>query len=217
MYPVFALPLAAFIDRFNVKRMKYLFFILGIYLITVNLFQLRQYNQTILHYRDMNRKYYFSIYLNPYPSPLDMSLLDTNDRLCSERHYRKTVLFNADTSIKTTIPEYSEKVLFESKIGNNNVNIAPNDAWIKVEMRIKLNNPGIWGCYISSELKVADSIKINSIRMINPITKAGQENDYAFDIEIPPYFNNSNFKLFIRSSSLLDIDIKKISIQYLYK
>jgi hypothetical protein len=217
MYPVFALPLAAFIDRFNVKRMRYLFFILGIYLITVNLFQLKQYNQTILHYRDMNRKYYFSIYLNPHPSPLDMSLLDTNDRLSSESLYRKTVLLYADSSSKIIIPEYSEKVLFQSKIGNNFVKIAPGNSWIKVEMRIKLNNPGIWGCYINSELKAADSIKINKIRMINPITKQGQENDYAFDIKIPPYFNNSNFKLFIRSSSQLDIDLNKISIQYLNK
>jgi len=217
IYSVFALPLAAFIDRFSVKKVKYVFLLLGIYLIIVNLFQLRQYNQTILHYREMNRKYYFSIYLNPHPSPLDMSLLDTNDRLSSERRYDKMVLYNSDSSSRITIPEYSEKIIFESKIGNNLVNLPHDNSWIRVQMRIKLNNPGIWGCYINSELRTSDSIKSNKIRMINPITKQGQENDYALDIKVPPYFANSRFKLFIRSSSQLDIDLKKTTIKYLYE
>jgi hypothetical protein len=217
IYPVFALPLAAFIDRFNVNRMKYFFSLFGIYLIVVNLFQLRQYNQTILHYRDMNMKYYLSIYLNPHPSPLDMSLLDTNDRMSNERRYHQSALFYTDSSLKITIPEYSEKDLFVSQIGNNITNMAPENSWIKVEMRIKLNKPDIWGCYINSELRVADSVKRNKIRMLNPITKQGQENDYAFDIKIPPYFHNCNFKLYLRSSSQLNIDIKKISLQYFYK
>ena len=67
----------------------------------------------------MNRKYYFSIYLNPHPSPLDMSLLDTDERLNNEKKYKKQVLWCADTSLKINIPEYSSKVLFESKIGQD--------------------------------------------------------------------------------------------------
>jgi hypothetical protein len=217
IYPVFALPLAAFIERFSVKRMKYLFLIVGTYLILVNLFQLRQYNQNILHYRDMNRKYYFSIYLNPHPSAFDMSLLDTNDRVCNERSYVKKVIYYNDSSTEIRIPEYSEKVLFQSGIGDSSVKVNPEESWLKVEMKMKLNNQGIWGCYIHSELKVADSVKANKIRMLNPITKLGQENEYAFYVKIPAYFYKSNFRLFIKSSSKLDIDLKQISVQYLYK
>jgi hypothetical protein len=197
--------------------MKYLFLIIGTYLIIVNLFQLWQYNQTILHYRDMNRKYYCSIYLNPHPTAFDMSLLDTNDRLSGERFYSKKVLFYSDTSTYILIPDYSEKVLFQTQIGDKSAHATQHDSWLKIETTIKLNNQGIWGGYIHSELKTGDSIKTNRIRMLNPITKMGFYNDYAFYVKIPPYFYNSNFKLFIKSSSKLDIDIKKISIQYLYK
>jgi hypothetical protein len=217
MYPVFALPFAAFIERIRVTRMKYLFLVLGLYLIGVNLFQLKQYNQTVLHYRDMNRKYYFSIYLNPHPSPLDMSLLDTNDRLSDERSYNRIALLNSDTSSNITIPENSEKVLFESKVGYALSKKIPASSWLKIELEINIKNPGIWGSYIYSELKKSDSVKQNRIRIINPITRYGQDNDYAFYVMIPPYFNNSDFKLYIRSSSPFNEDLKKISVQYLYK
>jgi hypothetical protein len=217
IYPVFALPLAAFIERFSVKKMKYLFFVLGTYLILVNLFQLWQYNKTILHYRDMNRKYYFSIYLNPHPTAFDMSLLDTNDRICNERSYIKKVLYFNDSSAEMRIPEYSESVLFQCGSADSLVTGTPEESWLKVEMKMKLNNQGIWGGSIQSELKAADSVKTNRIRMLNPITKPGQVNDYAFYIKIPAYFNKSRFRLLIKSSSELDIGLKRISIQYLYK
>jgi hypothetical protein len=217
IYPVFALPLAAFIDRITGNRIKYLFLALGIYLVFVNLFQIRQYNQTILHYSDMNMKYYFSIYLNPHPSPIDMSLLDTNDRLSNERSYNKKVLFYADTTSKIIIPENSEKVLFQSEIGKNLVRSASGDNWLKIEMKIKLNKPGIWGCYINSELITENAVKRNRIRIINPFVEQGPENDYAFYVKIPPYFYNSDFKLYINSPSQFDADLKNISIQYFFK
>jgi hypothetical protein len=216
-YPVFALPLAAFINRISTNKWSYLFYVLGFYLIFVNLFQIKQYNEGILHYDEMNRKYYFSIYLNPHPSPFDMSLLDTNEKLCSEKKYRKQFLLNADTSLKIKIPAYSSKVLFESKIGQDSVKEIPSDSWLKVESRIKLNSPGLWGCYINSELKTRDTVKLNKIRMINAISPQGQTNDYALYVKIPPYFYKSNFKLYISSSSEFDGDLKKISIQYLRK
>jgi hypothetical protein len=216
-YPVFALPLAALIDRVSLKRWRYLFYVFGFYLLFVNLFQIKQYNTGVIHYDEMNRKYYFSIYLNPHPSPLDMSLLDTDERLCNEKKYNKQVLLHTDTSMNIKIPAYSSKVLFEYKIGQSPVKGKPKESWLKVETKIKLNNTGSWGCYINSELKTGDSLKLNKIRMTNAISPQGKENDYAFFVKIPPYFYNSNFRLYISSPSEFDGDLKKISIQYLTK
>ena len=51
---------------------------LSVFLTCVNLFQIWQYNKTIIHYDDRTR-YYAAVYLNPSPSPIDMSLLDTDE------------------------------------------------------------------------------------------------------------------------------------------
>jgi len=216
-YPVFALPLAAFINRIRKTRWSYIFYGLGCYLIFVNLFQIKQYNKTILHYRDMNRKYYCSIYLDPHPSPLDMSLMDTDERLCNEKKYNKQVLFQTDTSWNIKIPEYSSKVLFESIIGQDSDTETGSNSWLKIESSINIKSKGYWGCFINTELTTSDSVKHNKIRIDNAISRQGKTNDYAFYVKIPPYFNKSNLKLYISSSNEFEGDIENISIQYLRK
>ena len=216
IYPVFALPLAAFIERISIRWIRYVLIIPALYLIGVNLFQLRQYNKTILHFRDMNRKYYCSIYLNPHPTPVDMSLLDTNDRIRDERPFRKLMLYRADTSLRISMVERSEKTLLDSLIVKNMPGSIPGDRWLKLEMQMKLNSTDAWGSYINAELRREDSTKRNRIRVINPLTRWGEENDYAFYINVPLYFSGSNFRLFITSPSPLEAEVKKISVQYLY-
>jgi hypothetical protein len=214
-YPVFALPFAAFIDRIKTRKWRYLFFLFGLYSIVVNLFQIWQYNKTILHYRDMNRKYYCSIYLNPHPTPMNMSLLDTYEMLRSEKDFKKQILFFSDTVWSINIQENSRKVLFESKIGQDSVYRRIGDSWLKIESRIKINSPGMWGCYLNSELSAGDSVKFNKIRLDNAISPQGQPNEYAFYVKIPPYFNKGDFRLFLSSSNIVDGEVQKISIQYL--
>jgi hypothetical protein len=216
-YPVFALPFAAFINRINTRKWRYLFYIFGFYSIVVNLFQIWQYNKTILHYRDMNRKYYCSIYLNPRPTPLDMSLLDTDEMLCNEGKYKKQVLFFSDTVMNIAIPENSAKVLFESKIGENSPMEAAGEGWLKIESRIKMSNQGIWGCYLKSELISGDSVKFNKIRLDNAISPQGHANDYAFYVKIPQRFAVSGFRLYLSAANKFEGEVQKISIEYLTK
>lgn len=214
-YPVFALPFAAFINRINTRKWRYLFYVFGLYSIILNLFQIWQYNKTILHYRDMNRKYYCSIYLNPRPTPLDMSLLDTDEMLCHENKYEKQVLYFSDSIVNLIVPENSSKVLFESKIGQDSAREISGDRWLKIESRIKISSPGIWGCYLNSVLNSGDSVKFNKIRLDNAISPLGKANDYAFYVKIPSYFSKSDFKLYISSSNKFEGEIQKISIKYL--
>lgn len=80
-YPVWALALTAIIDHIRRTRYTWMLYWVGIYLICVNLFQIVQYNTGIIHYDDMNARYYRAIYLNTHPTALDMSLLDATDRI----------------------------------------------------------------------------------------------------------------------------------------
>jgi hypothetical protein len=163
----------------------------------------------------MNRKYYCSIYLNPHPTPMNMSLLDTYEMLRSEKDFKKQILFFSDTVWSINIQENSRKVLFESKIGQDSVYRRIGDSWLKIESRIKINSPGMWGCYLNSELSAGDSVKFNKIRLDNAISPQGQPNEYAFYVKIPPYFNKGDFRLFLSSSNIVDGEVQKISIQYL--
>lgn len=214
-YPVFALPFAAFINKINTRKWRYLFYIFGLYSIIVNLFQIWQYNKTILHYRDMNRKYYCTIYLNPRPSPLDMSLLDTDEMLHNENKYVNHLLFFSDSVMKIAIPENSIKALFESEIGENLIKESAGEGWLKIETRIKMDSQGIWGCFLKSELISGDSVKVNKIRLDNAISPQGLANDYAFYVKIPRRFALSDFKLYLSTVNKFEGEVQKISIEYL--
>jgi len=87
-YPVFALALAACIERVFIGWRKWLFVAVGAYLCFVNLFQIWQYNETILHYDHMNARYYNAIYLDANPTPLDYSLLDTDEIMPESQHWK---------------------------------------------------------------------------------------------------------------------------------
>jgi hypothetical protein len=179
-YPVFALPLGALIEKINLKKWKYLFYILGLYLIGVNLFQLVQYNRTILHYDNMNRSYYARIYLNPHPTPLDMSQLDTNDYLSNETSYKATTLITRDSShsIKSG-PNVSTPIL------TLNINASSvKEKWLKVEAEVKATE-GFGESYITYDLHWANQTKHSKVRLFSPISPAGELDSYAFYIQLP--------------------------------
>lgn len=213
-YPVFALPLAAIIRQVNLKRWRYLFYALGIYLIGVNLFQIKQYNDTVLHYDDMNRKYYCSIYLNPNPSPLDMSLLDTDEMPGDENDYSKETVKTIDSTLQVKLTPYSSRLLFETKIGNDVKERSLH--WIKIESKIKINQ-GTWGCFMNSELQQGDSIKHIKIRLNNAISPIGKINDYAFYVKIPDDSKQNTFRLFLNASFEFEGELSLLRITFLRK
>ncbi len=62
-YPVLALPFGALIERVLATRWRIPFLSVCAYLLFVNLFQIRQYNNGIIKYDGMTRKEYWSVYL----------------------------------------------------------------------------------------------------------------------------------------------------------
>lgn len=183
-YPVFALALAALIERINLKKWRTVFYVLGIYLIAVNLFQINQYNKTILHYDDMNRNYYGRIYLNPHPSPLDMSLLDNEEFLRDESDYEKEILREIDTSLFIKVVRGESKLIFSMELNEGKHNNPATEEWLKIEAEIKISK-GFSGSYLRSELVTGDSVKQNRVRLFSPISKEGEKNIYAFYVSVP--------------------------------
>lgn len=216
-YPVFAFPLAALIEKINFQKWRFLFYVMGLYLIAVNLFQIKQYNTTILHYNDMNRKYYGSIYLNANPTPLDMSLLDTDERLYDENNYQKKELL-IDSAFSLQIHPDSTHVLFETTPGPDFIKNGMADNWIKIETAMQINK-GLSGSYINSELQVGDSIKHTKIRLLNGITQPQQVNNYVFYMLVPPFFKQGTFRTYISSNEWeeFEAEVKSLKITCLQK
>jgi len=210
-YPLFALPLAAFIEHINLKKWRILFYLLGLYLIGVNLFQIGQYDKTILHYTDMNRQYYERIYLNPSPTPLDMSLLDTNDFIGDESNYKMEVIAHEDTAHHLQSPQHIPSLLLETAIMPYS-----GEAWLKIEAEIKIDK-GFWGGYLTTELQTGSSIKHNKIRLFNPISLGGAINKYAFYIKRPDFAGKSTLRVCIISNSDFDGIVENIKVTSLKK
>jgi hypothetical protein len=178
-YPVFSLALAAFIEHVNLRKWRFLFYALGIYLVFVNIFQIKQYNSTIFHYYDMNRRYYKRIYLNRHPDALDMSLLDTKEWLYNEKRHDMENLVSSDSIIHFYIPSDDSYLLSESIIIPDNIKNLPDKLWLKIEADIKINK-SLNGSYLNAKLTEKDSVKHISIRLNNPISPEGYLNKYAF-------------------------------------
>ncbi len=211
-YPVFALPLAAFVQQLTEKRWRIPAYCIFAYLLFVNLFQVTQYNSTVLHYDDMNRKYYSHIYLNPHPSPSDMSLLDNDEIITNENNYSKEILINADTSTFALFDGNATYVLAELPIANR----SQKEKWLKITCNIKA--PGcLWQTYLNAELKNGNSVKQKRIRLFSPISKNETANPYAFYVQIPATFDHSIFKLYLGAASKFEGIIDHISVTELTK
>lgn len=170
-YPVFALPLGAFIEKINTQKWRWAVYTLFIYLLGVNLFQVVQYNKTILHFNDMNRKYYARIYLNPTPTPADMSVLDSNEipkHISGYKQSNITSLANMGTiafAASTTTDLY-------------NADISTN-GWLKIDADIQAPNC-LWQTYLNAEVSSGNGKKQARVRLFSPISTNEGINHYTF-------------------------------------
>jgi hypothetical protein len=208
-YPVFALPLAAVVGRIQQQKWRVVFWALGAYLIAVNLFQTVQYNSGILHYNDMNRQYYSRIYLNPQPSALDMSLVDTREWLSNEKGYHSTVLQLPSKHIQ--FGGNSSAMLADISLDSFKLK---GDAWLRVNAHI--TDPGrLWHSQLNAELRRGDSVKKTSIRLLNPIgEKSGA---YAFYMHVPSPFRKGRCQVSVSSGSDFEGSVDSLSVTVLQR
>ncbi|MCB9261662.1 MAG: glycosyltransferase family 39 protein [Flavobacteriales bacterium] len=204
-YPVFALALAGFIDWFRQKKWwKWVEYPAIVYLTAVNLFQILQYNSTVLHYYDSNFKYYKAIYLDKNPTPLDMSLLDTDELIGNEKNYKKEEIFSLTSK---TIAADSQGVckIFESGLNSD------KETWLKVEGDILTENKNDYA-EIRAFLLSQDSTNLKAFRFYNPLTMYKGNDSYAFYRKVPKMFNHSNFSLELKTEVGKQFELRNLRI-----
>lgn len=211
-YPVFALPFAAFTERMKTTKWFIPFLALCVYLLMVNLFQTDQYCKTILHYNDMNRRYYGRIYLNPDPTPADMSLLDNSDFISNETTYRQRIAYKADSMFPLTFNGNDIGKIAELHI----VPASTKERWLKIQCLVKAPDC-LWQTYLNGELKDHDSTKAVKVRLFSPISKNDIANSYLFYLLVPERFKDGQFRLFLTSPFNFKGVISKVEISELDK
>lgn len=166
-YPVFMLAFGAIIEKTLQSRWKWPLFIGGVYLSVLNLFQIWQYNEVILHYRDMNRLYYAGIYLDPNPEPEDMSLLDTDENLWSYEISGTKTLAKLDSAYEITNDGEFPDIFLEAE------KVSPG--FLRVSMDI-FPKQDFLQSRIHAKLMAGEKVKEKTFRMKNGITFDGQLN-----------------------------------------
>lgn len=163
-YPVFAIPLCVVIERVFSFNKKLIFALLMTYLMALNLFQINQYNQTILHYDDMNWAYYRAIYLNPHPSPQTFSLMDDGVSVSPRKLRSPISLWKRDSLFI-----HHDQTVISLNSDNLNINSA---GYLHLQFDLK-SSASLWGKYAV----LSDSVSGSSfrIRLFRPLI---QENDW---------------------------------------
>ncbi|MCG9879678.1 MAG: hypothetical protein MH472_03680, partial [Bacteroidia bacterium] len=209
-YPVFLLAFSAFLQRFWVGSARYIITVILFFLIGLNLFQIKQYNKTVLHYYDMNRAYYSEIFLNPNVSPLQKSLLDNKDWVEDESDYNKMVLDEktdliAFKSYIDSIPPFYQKRLNLKDV-----------LFIKVTLQLK-GNSGLGGGYINCVINNEQERKVSRVRLSYPEVKYDEFNEYSFYMEKPANVFEADLSLFVEANSEIDFEVKDLTIEGLTK
>jgi hypothetical protein len=213
-YPVFALPFTAVIERIYRVKWRILFYLLGVFLIYVNLFQLEQYFNTVLHYRDMNRLYYGRIYLNRHPTPLDVSLLDTQEFLKDEEPYQREVIHDRDSTIMVRGSAVNPGLIADVAIPRDTGTEPSADAWLRVRAVISAQQ-GFEGSRLAGEIYTSDTTKHTSVRLANPRSLAGASNTYEFYIRLPDFSGTARFSLQVNSANNFAGTVEEVRIIYL--
>lgn len=215
-YPIYALALAmSFEQMFKWKywrKKRYVGWGLALYLVGVNLFQTWQYIETVLHWNQMNRKYYAAIYLDRNPTPLDMSLLDTDEKF-NPKHAASNSLgpYPPDESIK--LGSNDSAVLMQGEVSHPHVTGGdPNQPeWLGVKARLNIPT-GWWNSEMTVEIVSGGVKKYRSFRIANPIFKPGQTNEMEFYVKAPVPFEPYSFEIKLKSESPMETVIESFEV-----
>ncbi|MFT4753510.1 MAG: hypothetical protein ACI85Q_001053 [Salibacteraceae bacterium] len=178
---VYALPLAAFIA--HVFRTKWKWPLIGVlvYLTALNLFQVYQYNLGVIHFDDMNARYYSRIYWNANPTPEKTSLLDTKEYISNPEEYSRTPLFKLKEEKEIFVENRAQQYLVEVNLSDLDLS---KKNWVSVKANLQVNT-GFWSSYINVIWNNGTESKEQKIRIYRPLAPMGWKNDYAFYFKIP--------------------------------
>ncbi len=213
-YAIMSIPLAAFFQSQLNARWKYGLYLLTAFLIFLNLFQIWQYNNSIIHYQDMNRRYYSAIFLNPDPTPLEMSLLDTDEVLRNEEDFlnihkwMSSGEYAIHAGIKDSVIIYTAVL---QDVDGYNVSEA---SWIHIEAKVK----SAWGAFdskLTTQIIDDGSIKQRSVRLQNGISIVNEWNQIEYYFKIPGDSADGRLLIWAETRSNQDIRIKDVQVTFL--
>jgi hypothetical protein len=182
---VLALPLAVVLEKGLANRFRVVVILVGSFFIFLNLFQLKQYSDDIIHFREMNFSYYKAIFLNPNPTAIQMSRLDTDEFLNNENMLQYTTLYSSQDSI-IQISATSKLLLFEQKtsllpsFSNKN-----QEKWLKITAQVS-SDWGAFGSHLVTELSDQGQLKTTRCRLQNArIKRYNDWNNIEYYFKIP--------------------------------
>ncbi|MBK6933118.1 MAG: glycosyltransferase family 39 protein [Saprospirales bacterium] len=210
-YPVWALALGAVLTKVWASRLKRLLLPLAAFLVYVNLFQIGQYNRTILHYNDMNRAYYRAIFLNPNPGPLDMSLLDTDEIIRDRGAFQQKQILRWVSMVVINKAGRSKSVFREGDIRQLEGYDAGREQWLYLEAQVK-SDWGAFDTWLTAGLTLGERRKRTACRMENGISAPQAWNTVAFYFRLAPGFDGGRFAFFAETNSVQDIRIRQVRL-----
>lgn len=215
-YPVWALPLAAVLTKVLNSRLRYFAWPLSGFLLYLNLFQIGQYNRTILHYDDMNRQYYRAIFLNPSPDPLDMSLLDTDEIIRDTGAYRVRYTLHWDSTFMINKAKQPKAVFLEKPVNQLEGYDAGKEQWLRLTAQVQSD----WGAFetnLVTELTLNERRKRTACRMENGISVPREWNTVVYYFRLSPELAGGILAFFAETNVVQDISIKDVSLVLLEK
>jgi hypothetical protein len=209
-YPLLALPLAAGIERL---RFRWIWAIIGCFLIYLNGFQIWQYNTTILHFRDMNGPYYRAIFLKKKPTPLDMSLLDTHERLEKTSDFSEKMIFQNDSIYLLNAEKTPKNVVFSGKLADFIPNFYKNKQnWLRLRAEIK-SEWGAFDTFFKTTLTGNNNEKTTACRMENGLSKLSNWNVIEYDFQIPEKIDSAFLRIELSTNSNQKIEVRQVNIR----
>jgi len=208
---VMTFPLAALTEKIIRSKLRVGAVIFSTYLIIVNLFQIWQYSKTIIHYDDMNMPYYAAVYLNPSPSPIDMSLLDTDECLRDTSRFYEVkknlvdsiiTLYGGANSTRNVCHQHVSSLV---GIGNKQI------IWLKVSVMVQ-SQWGAFGSNVVTELLEDSIVKKRTIRLQNGICDIKKWNEIAFYFRIPINNADAMLSIYVDSPTRQRVSLKDFTL-----
>ena len=215
-YAVLALPLAIMVQKCLHSRWKYAGLAMAAFLVYLNLFQIWQYNRTIVHYYDMNRRYYQAVFLKAHPTPLDMSLLDTKERLPSEDGFSRQILFTSDSTVQINTAKRAQHVFLESELSALPGWQPGREQWLRLTVQVN----SAWGAFDSHLVTRLTSDKYSkqtACRLENGICEPGVWNTIDYYFHIPHDYSTGKLTVLAETKVQQDIFLRNLTVHGLIR
>lgn len=212
---VLSIPLALLLQKAFSSKWKIPVCIILVYLLGVNQFQIWQYNHNILHYDFMNRKFYGAIYLNPNPTPIDMSLMSTDEVLRNTDGYQVIKNYTIDSLFVLNGTDKKSTIAVEESIDSlvpisNNKNV-----WLKLSAEVK-SDWGAYDTYFTTEVLQGDSVaKKRAVRMQNGTCRIENWNRIEYFFHLDDLASNTGLKIYFETSAQQNIRIRNFNVSVL--